>query len=66
MECLYHYARCLVVLLSLWRRYSILLAMWMPYMFDLNWISPASENKSVPAGLAATVVAEDPWSPMVA
>ena len=36
---------------------------------DLNWISPASGNKSVPAGLAAVAVeveAEDPRSAVVA
>ena len=31
MERLYHCARRLAVLTSLWSRYSILLAMWMPY-----------------------------------
>ena len=66
MEHLYHYARCLAVLISLWRRYSILLAVWMPYRFDLNWISPTSGNKSMPAGLAAATEAEDPWSAVVA
>jgi hypothetical protein len=34
---------------------------------DLNWISPAMENKSVPTGLAAAVTeAEDPRTALVA
>ena len=33
---------------------------------DLNWISPASGNKSVPAGFAAVAEAEDPRSAVVA
>ena len=66
MERLYHCATRLAVLTSLWSGYSILLAMWMPYRFDLNWISPTSGNKSMPAGLAAATEAEDPWSAVVA
>jgi hypothetical protein len=54
------------VQISLWRCYIILLAVWMPYRFDLNWISPASENKFVPTGLAAAAKAEDPRSAVVA
>ena len=38
----------------------------MPYRFDLNWISHASGNKSVPARLVAAAEAEDPRSAVVA
>ena len=61
-----HGARHLTMLKSLWSYYSILLALWMPYKFDLNWISPASGNKFVSAGLAAVVEMEDPRFAMVA
>ena len=66
MEHLYHCVRRLAVLISLWRCYSILLAVWMPYRFDLNWISPASGNKFVPVGLAVTTEAKDPRSAVAA
>jgi hypothetical protein len=38
----------------------------MPYRLTIYWISPTSGNKSVPIGLVAAVVAEDPRCAMVA
>ena len=58
---LHHCARRLVVLTCLWSPYSSICSLCGQVDLYIGYISPTSENKSVPVGLVAMVAtAEDP------